>query len=156
VLTVSNGLKKVIKRSKTLMKRSGTVLERSGTVRKGYGMFRNGQKRPCKRSGTVIERSGTLGNVRVGTQQNFGTNSGKRSCSRLKNERNTVSVSNVDFLKAHIKISFLNNSEKFWTSPLLKAGVRRKKGCTAHIGTFSHFDLLTKNSPIFSILGQNY
>ena len=29
-----------------------------------------------------------------------------------------VSASNVDFLKAHIKISFLYNFEKFWTSLL--------------------------------------
>jgi hypothetical protein len=74
-------------------------MERSGTVR-------NDQKRSfkssCKRSGTVdAERSGTPRNVRVGTQQRFGTNSGKRSrCvhgaftvrsrSRFKNERNTV------------------------------------------------------------------
>jgi len=73
VLTVSNnkyGLKKVIKRSKTFMKRSGTVMERSGTM--------------------DPERSGTPKNVRVGTQQRFVTNSGKRSRSRFKNERNTV------------------------------------------------------------------
>jgi septal ring factor EnvC (AmiA/AmiB activator) len=65
-----NGLKKVIKRLKTLMKRSGT--------------FRNGQKRSCtrsrKRSGTVdAERSGTPRNVRVGTQQRIGTKSEKLS-----------------------------------------------------------------------------
>jgi hypothetical protein len=29
-----------------------------------------------------------------------------------------------------------------------------KKGCNSHIGTFSHFDLFTKNGPIFSILDQ--
>jgi hypothetical protein len=45
----------------------------------------------AERSGTMdAERSGTPRNVRDGMQQRFGTNSGKRSRSRFKNERNTV------------------------------------------------------------------
>jgi hypothetical protein len=59
------------------MKRLGTFMERLGTVRNGQ---KRSCKRSCKRSGTVdAERSGTPRNVRVGTQQRSGTNSGKRS-----------------------------------------------------------------------------
>jgi hypothetical protein len=85
VLTLSNyqnGLKRVIKRSKTLMKWSGTFRKGHGTFRNGHGTFRNGQKRSeTVRNGQKrsCKRSGTPRNVRVGTQQRFGTNSGKRS-----------------------------------------------------------------------------
>jgi hypothetical protein len=51
------------------MERSGSQ-KRSETVRNGHA---NGQER------WYAERSGTPRNVRVGTQQRFGTNSGKRS-----------------------------------------------------------------------------
>jgi hypothetical protein len=62
------------------MKRSGTAMERSGMVRNGQ---ERSCKRSCKRSGTVdAEQPGMPRNVRVGTQQRFGTNSGKRSRSR--------------------------------------------------------------------------
>jgi hypothetical protein len=45
-----------------------------------------------KRSKTLRngEQSGTPRNVRVGTQSRYGTNRGKRSRSRSKNERITV------------------------------------------------------------------
>jgi hypothetical protein len=88
-----------MKRSGTVMERSGTVMERSGTVMERSGTV---MQTFMQRSGTVVvERSGTPRNVRVGTQQRFGTNSGKhsrcvhgtlsvRSRSRFKNERNTV------------------------------------------------------------------
>ena len=35
-----------------------------------------------------------------------------------KNHHFFVSVSSVDFLKAHIKLSNLENFQNFWTSPL--------------------------------------
>ena len=60
------------------------------TVRNGHA---NGHANGQERSGILdAERSGTPRNVRVGTQQRFGTKSGKRSRSRFKNERNTVST----------------------------------------------------------------
>jgi hypothetical protein len=51
-----------------------------------------------------------------------------------------VSVSNVDFLKAHIKISYLSNSEKIWFSLI---GRGEKKGCNTHLGTFFNLDIFT-------------
>jgi hypothetical protein len=51
-----------------------------------------------------------------------------------------VSVSDVDFLKAHIKI----------------IGRYLKKGWNAHKGTFSHFELFPKNGPILSTFYQIY
>jgi hypothetical protein len=46
------------------------------------------------------------------------------------------STSHVDFLKAHIKLSYLPNFQNFWDAPSL-IGIGSKKGCEAHMGTFS-------------------
>jgi hypothetical protein len=59
-----------------------------------------------ERSGTVngcnADQTGTHRNLRAGTQYRIGTNSGKRSRSRFKNERNTVKN-----LRIYIKEFFL-------------------------------------------------
>jgi hypothetical protein len=57
------------------------------------------------------------------------------------------STSHVDFLKAHIKISFLYNYENFWTLSHCVAGGQRR--C---VGLLMKF--FTKNSPISSILDK--
>ena len=63
------------------------------------------------------------------------------------------STSHVDFLKAHIKISFLYNSENFWTLPHWLAGSQRR--CVRLIWElFQEMKFFTKNSPISSIFDQ--